>query len=533
MKAISLLFLFLFLIFNTHQSPKIEVKHEIESVTVYLNNAAITRTAHITIPVGKSELIFKGVSSKILDQGTSVSITNNVKVYSVSIEKNDADYTKNKEWLLLENKIELMNADKESIHIELISLKKEMEFLESNMRMGGNSTATLSQLDTRATYLRKNIKNVQKNISIEKKKLMSIHKKSDSLSVAQKKVENTIHNTATTIHVTVINKQATTCNIQLKYLVSNAIWKPFYSLRANDKNDSIRLEYQAQIYNDTGNIWLNKPITLAIMDSSADVGKPIMNPWVLSNDYDDYDLSSNEGKLSDAKGDYKKGENTIAYDIIQIDNLSTRFKLADLQTIPSDATPHLIDVKTYTKNVAYYSLSIPKIKDGAFLIAKIPNWERMNLLEGTMNLYYNDTFQGVSKLNTKQVSDVLEVSLGRDNAYTVTRRKISSKHIEYRIGFNIKEVVNYEILVKNKKNKAVEIEIRDQLPIAADKNVEVKPLELSNAQLEELSGQLTWHLKLNPNETKKILLSYSVKYPKNKRGIFRHNRKNLKSPRFF
>jgi hypothetical protein len=30
------------------------------------------------------------------------------------------------------------------------------------------------------------------------------------------------------------------------------------------------------------------------------------------------------------------------------------------------------------------------------------------------------------------------------------------------------------------------------------------------------TGILTWNLKLNPNETKKVRISYKVKYPKDK-----------------
>jgi len=48
---------------------------------------------------------------------------------------------------------------------------------------------------------------------------------------------------------------------------------------------------------------------------------------------------------------------------IAVDDLSTRFKIKDLHLIPSDATPHIIDVTTYTKDANYYTLSIPKIKN--------------------------------------------------------------------------------------------------------------------------------------------------------------------------
>ena len=536
MKMLSFLAISLFLISGTSPTPpKFIVSHKIASVTVYLSNAQITRKAQVNIPKGKSELVFNGISSRILEQGMKVHASDNVKIYAVSIDKEANSYEENEEWLAIEDQLEKLELEKSQIATEQISLKKEMAFLESNIKIGDNSTATFTQLDARATYLGKKIKTLLVKLLAQKQKSDNIDLQKSKLFDLQNEIEDKLEKTNTTIRVTVISDNATSCDIDLKYLVSNAIWKPVYSIKAYHQNPTINIEYQAQIYNDTGNDWENKPITLAIIDSSTDVSLPKMRPWVLDGDYDSNDIYSGEGKLSTSKGNYnqKNNKEELKYDIIQIDNLSTRFQLAQLHTIPADATPHLVDVTNYTKKVAYYTLSIPKVKNGAFLIAKIPNWENMGLLDGTMNLYYNDTFQGISQLDTRQVSDTLDISLGKDDAFSVTKRKLSSKSSKKLIGFNITEKLSYEIIIKNKRNQPAEIEIRDQLPVATDKNVIVKVLQISNAQLEPLSGQLTWQVALKPHESKKILLTFSVKYPKSQRGILRHDRKNIRSPKFF
>jgi len=232
---------------------------------------------------------------------------------------------------------------------------------------------------------------------------------------------------------------------------------------------------------------------------------------------------------------YKSGkaDANTEFDVLQIDDLSPRFEIKDLHYIPADATPHLIDVTSYTKEASYYNLSIPKVKDGAFLIARIKDWESLGLLDGPMHLYYKDTYQGLSQLNTQQVSDTLDFSLGKEKAFTVTRRKESSMSSKSLFGNVIKEVLTYEIIVKNNKPENAEIEIRDQIPISTDKNVEVKALQLSGANLHALSGQLDWKMKLAPNEKKRIILKFSVKYPKSKRGLLQHNTKRVITPRFF
>ena len=527
MKLLSIIFIFA--LFT--ESPKINeilVDHNINEVTVFFKNAEISRTAQVTIPKGKSDLLFKGISSRILKDGLKVSLSNNVKVYAINIEKNTNFLENNNDWEQLLLKQNQLIKEESLIYVELNTLKKELLYLESNMKIG--SGVPLTQIDKGATYFRNKIKELYIKISDQENIIDKFKKKKLDFENEKKDLKEKIKKTNSIIRVTVISNINTTSNIELKYLVSNAIWKPSYAIRTNGKGEDVTLNYQAKIYNDTGNDWVQKPITLAIMNPLDDVTKPKMDSWVLDEESnDDY----SEGRLSKAKGYYKEDADDVNYEVIPVDDLSTRFKIKNLYFIPSDATPHLIDVKTFVKKANYYALSIPKVKDGAFIIASIPDWEKMGLLNGPISLYYKNTFQGISYLDTQQVSKTLDISLGKDNSYSVFRRKLNSMRKEKIIGVNIIDELTYELLVRNNKNKVMEIELRDQIPISVDKNVIVEPLNISNGKLDERSGQLTWNLSLKPNETKRIILKFKVKYPKTKRGILDYDRKNLMSPRFF
>jgi hypothetical protein len=94
-------------------------------------------------------------------------------------------------------------------------------------------------------------------------------------------------------------------------------------------------------------------------------------------------------------------------------------------------------------------------------------------------------------------------------------------------------VLTYEFVIKNNKNEAARIELRDQLPLSVDKSVEVKALELSSASLDPINGLLKWNLDLEPNEIRRLRLSFSVKYPKSKRGILAHDKWKIVTPRYF
>jgi len=58
--------------------------------------------------------------------------------------------------------------------------------------------------------------------------------------------------------------------------------------------------------------------------------------------------------------------------------------------------------------------------------------------------------------------------------------------------------------------------LKDQYPLSTNKDIEVELIESSAAANNSELGVLTWKLQLNPGEMRKVRVSYSVKYPRDK-----------------
>jgi len=92
---------------------------------------------------------------------------------------------------------------------------------------------------------------------------------------------------------------------------------------------------------------------------------------------------------------------------------------------------------------------------------------------------------------------------------------INIKENLIRTEFEIK--LKYEIVVRNTKGIAVEINLEDQIPVSQNTNeIKVNLIDADGASLDEITGFLTWKLKLESKESKKIVFTYEIKYPKNK-----------------
>jgi hypothetical protein len=58
--------------------------------------------------------------------------------------------------------------------------------------------------------------------------------------------------------------------------------------------------------------------------------------------------------------------------------------------------------------------------------------------------------------------------------------------------------------------------LTDQVPVSNNKEIQIETTEISGGKLEPLSGKISWNLEIKPGETKQLVVSYSVKYPKDK-----------------
>jgi len=167
----------------------------------------------------------------------------------------------------------------------------------------------------------------------------------------------------------------------------------------------------------------------------------------------------------------------------------------------------------YDIDATYKYTAVPKLSPDAFLIARIPDFTRFDLLSGSANIFFKGIYQGESYIDPETSGDTLTMSIGRDKDIVVMResqKDFSEKSIA---GISKKEQKAWLITVKNNKNTPVEITIEDQYPVSKMDEIKVDLIEDSDAENDKSSGKLTWDLKLTPKEKKSIALKYSVRYP--------------------
>jgi uncharacterized protein (TIGR02231 family) len=516
---------------------------KLHKVTVYLVGAELNYRTKVSLPKGRSTLAFGSISQNIKENSVRVKIDNNVKIISVSFEDVKI-ISYEKQIKMKQDSLEMIENMLSRLSMEMKSYRIEKQLLTDNItRIGSSQNVTTAELLSATKMFREKLNeldNIEFKFIKEEQRLSSV--KADlqegkaklmadqSLSEKSAKVKQLI--------IEVETKSDAASQVDMTYLVSDAGWSPKYNVRALTDGTEIELEYRANVYNNSGINWKNVSVTLSTASTETKLIKPELG-YAWSLDFNSNNQSNSkatgEGNLSNKQ---LKNDN-VEFVSIEAPELDLYMNLDVDYDIPADNLPHMVSVGDFKLPSRYKYYAVPKVDDNVYLIAYINGWQKLNLIEGESSIYYNGAFLGNSFLDTKFSNTELEVSLGIEKGIQISKVKKEDKEAEKTIGTNRYTKLIYSIDVRNNKTKDIDIQITDQVPISQDSDIEIEVLNISDAKRDDETGKLTWNLTLKPNEFKKLLVEFSVKYPRNKArsmdidfALFRFGRSKVICPKF-
>lgn len=194
---------------------------------------------------------------------------------------------------------------------------------------------------------------------------------------------------------------------------------------------------------------------------------------------------------------------------------TVNFEVLKPYSINSSNTNFSIPMRSFNVSSNYQYYAFPKAEQSAFLVAKINDWEKFNLLEAEANIYFEDTFTGTTLIDTRVAKKELEISLGIDKNVTITRGKEKDYTTKQFIGNKKEESRIWNYSVKNNKNENIKIVVLDQVPLSKSDQIKIEvDTDITKGIINNKTGEIKWELNLPSREVKKFKLKYAVKHPK-------------------
>ncbi|HAP01143.1 MAG TPA: hypothetical protein DCQ93_04385 [Bacteroidetes bacterium] len=519
---------------------KQELKSDIQSATVYLNGAEIDRTARTSLAAGNTDVVFTGLPSNINSQTINVVSDSKLLIMSVQyklnyLQPNELN-AETKKWT---DSIEQIDQQLVTIskHKELILMQQAM--LDDNKKTtGANTGLNFEAVKQYYDYMSEKewgLKVQWMDYENQEKKLAESRTR---ITQQVSEFMNKKNQPSGEIWVQVQTSSALNTTFELNYMVPSAGWTPEYDVRCDKVGDPAKLNYKASLWQNTGEDWKDIHLTLSTGNPSAGACGPVFSTWFMDyynggyNNYgkdqdgENYKYDSAEKQKMPAAQDYalkeviitngktkKENETTSQYTQVNQSALATEFDIKLAANIPSDAVAHQVNIGDFDLTVTYDYYSIPRLDEDVFLNMHITDWEKLNLLDGNANIFFQGGYVGQSYIYANQAKDTLDISLGRDKKIVLKREKLKDFTKEKFIGDKYRQSVTYEVTVKNNESTDVNLEVMEQVPISANNNIKITLDDAGGAVYTQETGKLSWKMKLAPGEEKKMRFSITVEFP--------------------
>ncbi len=195
-------------------------------------------------------------------------------------------------------------------------------------------------------------------------------------------------------------------------------------------------------------------------------------------------------------------------------DLRMEFQIETPFSVPSDDADHRVAIATYNMKADYEYHAVPKLDESVYLVAQISGWEKLNLLNGESNLYFDGTYIGKSYIDVNSSKDTLSFSLGKDKKIVVNRKRSEEMSKTRLLGNRYKYEVTWDFTIRNNGGASIPIIVKDHFPISINDDIKVKRGTFDGAVLDEKTGILTWKFTTNKGETKQFKFDYQVDYGK-------------------
>lgn len=277
-------FSILFSVLSSGETTK-EVSTEIKSVTIYQQGAIITREGNISIPKGKSTLIFQGLPAKITPSSIQISASNNVLIVSVT---HNIDYLNksvtDKELINLHKNQRSLNDSIKVLNNLKTVYSQEKAMILANSSIAGDNGVNIDDLQKAAAFFRKRLTEIEVTTHNLDNDIYDLKNELYNISKQLLELNSKIDLPTSNVKVVVTSELETKSQLKLDYYIPDASWIPAYDIRITETDQPLDFVYKAKVTQNTDENWDNVKLTLSTGNPALSNSKPELSAYYLTFD---------------------------------------------------------------------------------------------------------------------------------------------------------------------------------------------------------------------------------------------------------
>ncbi|GAB1537947.1 mucoidy inhibitor MuiA [Scytonema sp. NUACC21] len=528
---------------NAEASPaRRTVKTEVVGVTVYTEQALVTRRGVVALTGQERELLVTQLPNTLDTESVRVSGMGQVAVRlsQVSIERVFTNEPATVRVVQLNQQIQQLEAEWRSVQAQIDGLALQSKFLEglrekteepfaqSLSRKNLSPSETLDFLN----FLGSQYAEYAIATGECKVQQQELNKQLETLRQQLQKIQISHPQENFSLTVAVEPAGAGDFELEVSYIVNQASWVPQYDLAVSTDNRFLNLNYLAEVTQSTGEDWIGVPLTLSTAKPGLGTLPPKLEPWYLDVPTPIDNLrqqralhrltpsiamaaaaaDSHNAATDKSEESFVEAETVVAE--VSKESSTVSFKLSSSGKIPSDGAPHKTTIFNDDYPCKFEHVAVPRLVSFAYLQAKIKNSANNGtLLPGKANLFRDNTFVGTTQLGNIAPGQEFQLNLGIDESLKIERDLVERQVDKKLMGNNRRITYGYRIAIANLSDKEAHLKLTEQLPVSRNEQIKAR-LTRSNPQIQlgEM-GILEWDLTLPPEAKREVYYQFVVEHP--------------------
>lgn len=501
-------------------APAQAANSSIEQVTIYQGLASVTRALPIN-GNGEQTLIFSCLSPYLDKDSLSVQAGSGVNVGEVSIETLSGEQAAQCQYQG-DTEVQAQQATLADITAELEAANLAKSYMQNltkvtQINTDGTLASNARDLETQAVAINKRILDIQQRqarAQDDLNQLMAGGTTSTSNSVTQ---------------VSVRTASRTPSSIKLHYQVRGASWQPTYQARLDTNTEKLNISASAIIAQQTGENWLNIPLTLSSVNPNQNTTGQLPRVQRLSLYDEESRMMADHlpvpmveemaapayARISDGAPAPELPTFTVSS---QNKNGIIEYKLPQRVSIPSDGrhVRTVIDEQSGTSNL--WIRSTPGVEALGYWYASAP-FLTPAWVDGSMQLYRDDNYIGQSRYSYQTLKEQ-GIGFGIDRNTIV--KQIADEDTQGDKGaFNRTQTLTkteaYEFT--NQHSRTMRLQVLGSEPVSQDDSLNVTVNHtppVTERDWNDNQGMIAWEFDLPSQQTKVISSTSQVSYPASK-----------------
>ncbi len=509
---------------------QVRVASRIASVTVYADRAQVFRKGQADVNADARALLLNGLPAALIPGSVRVSGggTARVKILGVEVASEYLEAEKMPEVRKLVEEIGAVESEISALKGQETVWEAQERFLNSfGTAWSGQASKDLAAgrpdlagVDKFMDYFGSRLQSIQKGRRDNEKLMAEKKARLEALNRKLKEVMPAGSREEKRVAVLIEVSQPGRLEIDLSYAVSPARWTPVYTFKALPESGEMEMTVSANVTQRTGENWQDVKLVLSTSAPTAGNQPGELRPWYL-------DFAAARPMKSMTEDMAVRALAAEAAPAIALEETAeavetwagVNFEVKKGWTVLSDGTERRVPIDSQKLPASFNYLAVPKLQELAYLRCAFKNTLGYPLLPGKADLFIGQEFVGSSGLDFVPADDELNLFFGEDRQIKVKRELLKrEKSGPGFMGRTEKVSLAYRLTLENLRNRPVEVELLDQVPVSQNTRIEVKDVKIVPPPAgQDEAGILNWKVKIEPGKKQEFSLAFSVEYPKGSR----------------